>query len=93
MPNTCSFPSRLQAVYELLWGILQGINKLHMNNIIHGAVNPGNIFVTNKGSSILAEFDFSKSPVSCNRQSCFKYRIEPNRIEQFMIELISFCRS
>ncbi|ELT94759.1 hypothetical protein CAPTEDRAFT_205311 [Capitella teleta] len=49
------------AVYELLWGVLQGLHALHSNGIVHGALNPANIIVMENGSSLLADFDFSKS--------------------------------
>ena len=53
----------IQSICDILLGVAKGLKALHQNNIVHGAVNPTNVFVKEDGTGILAEFDFTKSLV------------------------------
>ena len=52
---------------------MKGLDALHQNNIVHGAVNPNNVFIKPDGSGILAEFDFTKSLVCYRNFAKNKY--------------------
>jgi serine/threonine protein kinase len=45
-------------------GVLSGLESLHEANLVHGAVHPNNVLIDSSGCGVLAEYDFTKSPVS-----------------------------
>ena len=57
-------PSHMQ-LQSLFVDIVSGLQALHQQGVLHGAIHPENVFVTEENRAILAEYDFFKSPVSC----------------------------
>ena len=53
-----------QAIQSVLLGVVKGLDALHQNNLVHGAIHPANVFIRpDDGKGILAEYDFTKSLV------------------------------
>lgn len=56
-----------QDVRKVLVGVLSGLETLHQTKLVHGAVHPGNVLIDASGRGVLAEYDFTKIPVSVSR--------------------------
>ncbi len=53
-----------EMMFMVLKGVLRGIHALHDARLVHGAIHPNNIFISDSGLAILAEYDFTKALVS-----------------------------
>jgi len=57
-------------VHKLLSSVLGGLIALHSAGLAHGSVHPNNILLRGvDGTAVLADYDFTKSPVSVAGQS------------------------
>jgi len=62
---SCLYLTIVQVVQKLLTCVLRGLSVLHSAGLTHGAVHPNNVLLTGTdGSAVLAEYDFTKSPVN-----------------------------
>jgi len=47
--------------FVVVRNLLSAITALHSARLVHGAIHPANIFLTEDGRAVLAEYDFTKS--------------------------------
>ncbi|KZT36003.1 kinase-like protein [Sistotremastrum suecicum HHB10207 ss-3] len=41
---------------DIIWGVLRGLKCLHGKGIVHGDIKGGNVFMTDQGTPVLADF-------------------------------------